>query len=103
MNWHKYKAKPVVIDGIRFHSKKEGRRYRELQLLEKAGEIKNLELQPKYPLEIGGMTIGKYIGDFRYWEDGNLVVEDCKGMRLPLYILKKKLLRALYGIEIRET
>ncbi len=110
----KYKAKPTVVDGIRFASMKEAARYQENKLREKAGHIRDLELQPKYPLVVAGVKIGSYVGDFRFWEkndlyrkgDGKaefLVVEDVKGFKTPVYRLKKKLMLALHGVEIREV
>jgi hypothetical protein len=100
---NKYRAQPVIIDGIRFASKKEGARYLELKLLERAGKIKNLELQPRFDFVINGVNCGFYKGDFRYFEGGHRIVEDVKGMRTPVYNLKAKLLRALYNVEIKET
>lgn len=105
---HKYHAQPVTIDGVRFASKAEGRRYAELKLLEKAGEIEGLELQPKFPLIVRGVNVGTYIADFRYrivkgMSQSLTVVEDTKGVRTPVFILKKKLVRALYDIDITET
>jgi hypothetical protein len=99
----KYRAQPVTIDGIRFASKKEGARYMELKLLERAGQIKNLELQPRYDLIVNGVNCGFYKGDFRYFENGKRVCEDVKGMKTPVYNLKAKLVRALYNVEIKET
>jgi len=99
----KYNAKKCVIDGIKFDSLKEGRRYQQLKLLEKAGEIENLELQPKYDLMVNGKKVGFYKADFRYVENGELVVEDVKGMKTPIYNLKKKMVKAIYNIDIKET
>lgn len=100
----KYHAVPTVVDGIRFASKGEAARYRELKLLELAGEIACLELQPRYPLVVNGVKIGEYRADFRYAEHGaGVIVEDFKGVRTPVYRLKRLLVKALYGIEIRET
>lgn len=99
----KFRAQPVEIDGIRFASKKEGARYRELKLLEKAGHIKNLELQPRYDFIINGVNCGFYKADFRYFENGKRIVEDVKGVRTPVYTLKSKLLKALYNVEVLET
>jgi hypothetical protein len=112
-------AKPEWVDGIRFASKSEGRRYRELKLRERAGEIACLELQPEFPIEVlnpaNGEAIlcGVYRADFRYRQkeidEGGfsgrwrLVIEDVKGMRTPIYKLKKKLVEALYGIRIVEV
>jgi hypothetical protein len=101
---HKYGAIPTMVDGIKFASKREANRYRELRLLERAGEIHELTLQPVFPLTAGeGITVGKYLGDFRYYtREGELVVEDVKGMRTPVYRLKKRIVEACYGIQIRE-
>lgn len=102
-NEHKYRAKRTEVDGITFASRMEAQRYTELRALEQAGEISGLELQPRYDLVVNGVKIGRYVADFRYREDGRLVVEDVKGVKTALYRLKKKLVRALYGIEVRET
>ena len=101
---HKYGATAVVIDGIRFASKKEGKRYGELKLLAKAGEIKHLELQVKYGFHVYGEIMFNYVADFVYFvpETGKCVIEDVKGIRTPLYRLKKKLIEAQYSFEIME-
>ncbi len=91
-------------------SKREARRYQELRLLEKAGEIKGLELQPKFPLYTPSRSWGKhelvgvYIADFRYREGprGILKIEDVKGFKTPLYKWKKKHVEAQYGVQIVE-
>jgi hypothetical protein len=100
---HKFHAKRTYVDSIAFDSKKEAARYQELRLAEKAGVIANLELQPRYPLIVNNVALGSYVGDFLYEENGERVVEDVKGMKTPVYRLKKKLLKAIYGIDIRET
>lgn len=102
---HKYGAKPVVIDGHRFPSRKEARRYGELKLLERGGKIKDLRLQVSYDLEVNGMHICRFIADFVYWHVGNNreYVEDAKGFKTDVYRLKRKLMRACLGIEILET
>jgi hypothetical protein len=94
-----------TVDGIKFASKKEASRYRQLVLLEKAKAIQDLKLQVAFPLirrSRWGREI-KYVADFTYYEDGVLVVEDTKGFRTDVYKLKKRLMGELYGIEIRET
>jgi len=104
----KYAAAPTVVDGIRFASKREAQRYGELKLLEKAGAINRLRLQPKFPLTVVGETIGHYVGDFQYYDVspngslGRCVVEDVKGVATALYKWKKKHVEAQYGIQIRE-
>ncbi len=109
-NGHKYGAIPTTVDGIRFQSKAEAHRYQELRLLEKAGHIKGLELQPKFPIHVAHHRCGEltqvcvYIADFRYREGprGLLKVEDVKGICTPVYKLKKKMVEAQYGIQITE-
>ena len=99
----KYNAKKVTIDGIIFDSKAEAKRYKVLKILERAGEIQNLELQPRYDLIINEIKVGFYKADFRYTEKGKLIIEDVKGMKTPIYNNKKKMIKAIYGIDILET
>ena len=103
MIMNKYRAVKTEVDGIKFDSKAEARRYSHLKLLEKAGAIDSLELQPRYDLIINDVKCGFYKADFRYNEDGRQVVEDVKGMKTPVYNLKKKLIKAIYNIDILET
>lgn len=99
----KYNNRKTVIDGITFDSAKEARRYGELKLLQRAGEISNLNLQSEYELTVNWQKICKYRADFEYTtKDGRKVVEDVKGVRTPVYQLKKKLMKAVYNIEIKE-
>lgn len=99
----KYNAKATDVDGIRFASKAEAERYCQLKVLEISQEITLLELQPKYPINIGGKKICTYIGDFRYFTKDGVVVEDVKGVLTPVYRLKKKLVEAMYpGVTITE-
>jgi len=108
---HKFGAVPTVVDGIRFASKAEAKRYGELKMLEKAGKIEELQLQPRYPLyalsrnDKQEVKIGEYRADFQYQftsDPHTGVIEDVKGMRTPLYNWKKKHFEAQYGIEITE-
>lgn len=103
MRFHKFKAQKTTVDGVQFASKKESKRYSILKLLERAGEISGLTLQPEFVLSVNDHLICKYIADFTYTEKGKVIVEDVKGFKTREYRLKKKLLRALLGIEIRET
>lgn len=100
---NKYNAKKTMIHGTWFDSKKEADRYLELKLLERAGEITNLELQPQYVFKLNGVKICTYRADFRYCEDGLSVVNDVKGYKTQIYKIKKKMMKAFYGIEILET
>jgi hypothetical protein len=100
----KFSNVPTTVDGIRFDSRKEARRFAELKLLERAGEIRDLEVHPRYPLTVNEQEVCVYEADFFYREkDGRVVIEDVKGVKTPVYRLKKKLMRALLGVEIRET
>ena len=99
---NKYGNKKTVVDNITFDSMKEAARYGELKLLEKAGKIDLLELQPKFRLEVNGEKICTYIADFQYDDDGHTVVEDVKGVKTAIYRLKKKLVKAIFGIDIQE-
>jgi len=105
MKRNKYRAIKTVVDGIKFDSKKEAARYGQLKLMVKAGLINQLELQPRFDLIVNGKKCGFYKADFQYVEldQGKQIVEDVKGMKTPVYNLKKKLIKAIYGIEIFET
>jgi len=112
----KYNSKKVTIDGITFQSTKEGHRYCELKLLERAGEIKDLKMQ--VPFEVvpalrepdtigkrGGIKKGKtiensviYNADFVYYDNRKQqkIVEDSKGCRTKDYVIKRKLMKIKY-------
>lgn len=100
---HKYSAQATVVDGVKFASKKEAKRYTELKQLEAAGAISGLRLQTRFPLRVNDVLICTYVADFVYVEAGLPVVEDCKGVRTPVYKIKAKLMQAVHGITIRET
>ncbi len=103
--YNKYGNKKITIGGVSFDSIKEADRYKQLKLLEKAGKIVDLELQPKYDLldsfKYNGETIRKisYKADFRYIdvESDQLIVEDVKGFKTEVYKIKKKLFLKKYG------
>lgn len=102
----KYGAIKTDVDGIKFDSKREASRYKELRLLEQAGEITNLRLQVPYilfPEDEHGRAL-KYIADFVYNDNkGALVVEDAKGHPTDVYKIKRRLMAELKGIKIKET
>lgn len=101
MTTNKYRNVRTEIDGIAFQSKAEAFRYAELKLLQHAGVISDLELQPRFPLDVKGNRVATFVGDFAYRDaKGLLTVEDVKGVQTPLFRLKAKLFRALYGFEI---
>lgn len=101
----KYGNKKTVVDGITFDSKWESQRYLYLKSLERAGRIKNLELQPRFIITVNGQKICTYVADFQYdkedldggWEH---IIEDAKGVETPEFKLKKKLMKAVHNIEI---
>lgn len=99
---NKYHNKKVQIDMYVFDSIAESRRYKELKLLEQAGEIKELELQPRFLLQESFKKNGKtfrkieYIADFQYIENGRVVIEDVKGKETEVFKLKRKLFEHEY-------
>lgn len=103
----KYSARKTVVDGIKFDSAKEARRYSELKLLERAGEISDLQRQVKFTLipKSEDERPVFYIADFVYEEkDGKRIVEDVKGYRTKDYIIKRKLFKFKNpGYVFRET
>jgi hypothetical protein len=100
----KYRNRKTVVDGITFHSAKEAKRYGELKMLERAGEITGLQLQPRFKLDVCGRHVCTYVGDFQYLErNGGVVVEDVKGHRTETYKVKAKLFHAVIGFPIREV
>ena len=110
MIYRKYHNTKVYVNGIKFDSKLEAGRYRELLLLEQAGQIRNLRRQVEFELQPSfkknGKTIRKisYIADFVYEEAGKTIVEDSKGMATDLFKLKKKLFEYKYpNLTIKEV
>jgi hypothetical protein len=100
----KYHNKKTEIDGYVFDSQAEARRYQELALLKKAGEIHHLQIHPKYKLVVNDKLICTYSADFRYCDSlGYWIVEDVKGVKTAVYQLKKKLMFALHHIVIVEV
>ncbi len=121
----KYGNKKITVDGVTFDSKKEYLRWCELRLLERAGQITDLQRQVKYELvpaqyeeyerysaktgkrlKNGTRAVEKecsYIADFVYQQDGRTVVEDTKGYKTEAYIIKRKLMLHIHGIRIREV
>mgnify|MGYP001166259738 FL=1 len=101
----KYGNKKVIIQGIKFDSKWEGERYLYLKSLERAGTIRDLELQVRFNLMVNDQKICAYIADFCYEredKDGvwHYIVDDAKGVETPEFKLKKKLMKACLGIDI---
>lgn len=110
----KYGNHPTVVDGHRFDSKKEARRYQELRYLEQKGVIENLALQVAFELapsvrfdaEKRAKPALKYVADFAYVADGRRVVEDVKSgatARAASYRIKRHLMKSVHGIEVKEV
>ena len=106
----KYHNQPCEYDGHHFDSMAERDRYIELKLMQEMGVIEGLELQKKYVLvPKGRYTSGKayaeisYIADFVYKYNGEIIVEDVKGVKTAVYQLKKKMMAGVYGIEVQEV
>lgn len=125
---NKFHARKCTVEGIRFDSTHEARRYSELRLLERGGQIRDLSVQPEYPIivvpvrlrlcldqqwrfkpdpEQVPIQVGRYRADFRYVDlgTGQLVIEDAKrpATRTTAYRLRKRLVEAIHGITIREV
>ena len=123
----KYHNKKVVVDGIEFDSQKEGHRYKELRLMQRAGKINQLRLQVPFeliPNQYETVTVQlntktkqvqklverkvEYVADFVYndLQKGETVVEDVKGYRMggayAVFLIKKKLMLQVYGIKVKE-
>lgn len=106
----KYHAKKITVGGDTFDSKKEYRRFLELDLMNRSGKISNLRRQVKFVLIPAQRENGKlverecaYYADFTYNQDGRYVVEDTKGVRTDAYRIKRKLMLYVHGIRVLET
>lgn len=112
----KYHATKTVVDGIKFDSKKEARRWLELRALESAGRICNLQRQVRFELlpsqrdKVTNKVIERpcfYVADFTYTDakDDSYVIEDVKtpATATPVYKLKKKLLLWRYNYRVKEV
>lgn len=102
---NKYGNTKIVVDDIEFDSKKEANRYVELRQLLKAGIIGLLRMQVPYELNPGGTHSLRYIADFVYMDSvtGLETVEDAKGYRTKEYKKKKRLMKKVHNITIKEV
>ena len=117
MRWNpgtKYRNQRTEIDGIKFDSKGEANRWCELKLMEKAGQITNLRRQIAWELIPNQYAVVEgrrkcverrvtYVADFVYQRGEELIVEDYKGIETEAFKIKKKMMRWLFGIEVRLT
>lgn len=106
---NKYNAKKVIVDNLKFDSKRESNRYLYLKMLQQQGLITNLELQKVFEILPGNDKFSRitYKADFVYIQDGETVVEDAKGYRKGtayyLFTIKRKMLYASHGLVIKEV
>jgi hypothetical protein len=101
----KYNNKKTKVNGITFDSKKEADRYVFLTLRAEIGEVLDLHIQVPFIFALEGKKMFTYKADFVYFDTitNKTVIEDVKGMRTPLYKLKKKLIEHQHQINITET
>ena len=97
---HKYNAKKTERDGFKFASQKEARRYDQLILLKESGDV--LFFLRQCPFHLPG-NVTYRIDFIVFWADGHVSMEDVKGMVTPQYKMKKKMVEALYPVEIVEV
>lgn len=115
----KYGNKKTVRHGMEFDSKKEADRYDVLLLLQRAGDVRNIRHHVRYDFRVNGILIAWYEADFVYEERARFpmnggaaatvdgvwceIVEDVKGFPAKTWPMKKKLLKAIHGIDVRVT
>lgn len=103
----KYNNVPTVVDGIRYDSAKEARHGQLLAAMERDGLISELRRQVRFPLKVNGILVCTYVADFEYRDaERGRVVQDVKSeatKRIPLFRVKKLLMKAIFNIEIQEV
>ena len=109
-NRSKYRNKRIVVDGETFDSKREAQRWYELKLLRRAGVVTDLQRQVPFVLipeqKVAGKTVErpvKYVADFVYKRNGEMIIEDAKGVRTKEYVIKRKLMLYVHGIRVQEV
>lgn len=107
-SYNKYRNTKVEVDGIKFDSKKESQYYGTLKMLKKKGEVVDFQMQVPFPIEVNGIHIAKYLLDFKVeyknrveYIDVKAKSKDGKWITTDVFRLKKKLIEAIYGIEIK--
>lgn len=106
----KYRNTKCTVDGQAYRSKREAQRHRSLLVMQRSGLIADLQREVPFVLAPSVRYMDKratpalrYFADFVYTQDGQRIVEDCKGLRTEGYRIKRHLMLALHGIEILET
>lgn len=99
---NKYNAKRVLLDGICFDSKAEANYYAALKLREKANEVTDIELQRWYDLIVNGVLVARYRADFTFYDRllRNRRIIDVKGVETRDFKMKRKLMKACFGLDI---
>ncbi len=99
---NKYRAKKVTADGYTFDSQAEYKRYCELKLLEKAGQISHFSVHPRFELVVCGQVIGRYTPDFYYVDEvlKKETVEDVKGVMTRDASIRIRVFQALFGLPV---
>lgn len=105
---NKFNAKKVEYNGRLYDSTKEAKRSFELDALKRAGEIKSIEYQPRFDIIINDKKVCKYFADFRVeYPDGRIEIEDAKGYKkgsaYAIFRLKKKLVKAMFDVDVIEV
>lgn len=100
----KYHNDPTVLDGFKFDSKREAARYQYLKSLQILGTIAGLQLQVPFALVVNRIKVAEYVADFTYRivDTGESIIEDLKGAKTPVYLLKRNIMDAM-GFRIREV
>lgn len=104
----KFNNRRVAVDGKNFDSMKEARRYQYLKMLERGGGVRAVKTQRPFALRVNGALICTYVADFTYekriaGDKWLSIVEDAKGFRTREFIIKKKLMAAVLGIDVQEV
>jgi hypothetical protein len=105
----KYRNRPFRdAQGVYWHSRKEHRHWLVLRAAEAAGLVRDLRRQVRYRLTVNGVEVGSYVADFTFFdaETDRVVVQDTKSpatRKLPLYRLKRNLMRAVWGLAVEEV
>lgn len=104
----KYRNKPVIVDGLKFDSGKEAKRWQELKLLERAGQITQLNRQIAFALAPSVKIVGekrarpalRFKADFVYYRGDEYVCEDSKGFADTAFRIRQHLMKSVHGIDV---
>lgn len=99
---NKYNNLLTEYNGVKYHSRLEAKYAALLDIRQKAKEVENIKRQERFPLEVNGEKIGTYVADFSFFDKVKKVnrVVDIKGVETDLFKIKKKLMKAVHGIDV---